>query len=263
MIEPKPFLTTVGTRSLIGFSKGRLEVELRSIDASRQYELRPFEEPKGEQGLLVQSEGVPFTIVSRSIGKEKSKYRTALAASALTWAEAGVAVSGTGAELIVAAVGASSDHAASVKIAFLLQVISTAVAATVAADYIYWGTADLLIEPESFATATASMLNDNVPPTLQWVSFHLYPGPVHAGEWTGGMRSKGLQAFVGYELVLEPIAMRPMEIARRATGIADHLIKEGVIGAFVPGPDPGERLNLERSDGPDLSYLNVRVERAE
>lgn len=95
------------------------------------------------------------------------------------------------------------------------------------------------------------------------VRFDLFRGDDVAGAMTGGMQSKGLSHFVGHELLLKPIALAPAEIARRAIGYAEQVVREGPSDAVeIAGPAPDERIKLQREAAPAGDLLRMQSTRS-
>ena len=263
VMEPATFLTILAVAAAPRLHSDELRAALRTLDPTRTYRVAETELPHGEAGrcLLTEAEEVQFTILARPDAPQAAAFARALQDAALAWRGAEAAVRGARAQIIVAAASPAADHAAAVKIAYLLTVVSEAVARLARPLFVYWGTGDLLVDPAAFSEAAKAMLHENRPPVLQWVRFSLFRGPGSGASATGGMRSKGLAPFLGYELKLEPVAMPPVEIARRAIGYAEHLLREGPAARVeeIDGPAPGERMSLEIESRPQGPVLRMRT----
>ncbi|WP_162806735.1 hypothetical protein [Sphingosinicella terrae] len=248
-MQDKPvFLTVIGARSPLKVDADALAAILETKDPTRSYEVIavPTSQNPGDVGLIVNVEGVQFTVLPRVAKVDAKSFSSAIGAAALTWKRAGEAVGKSEAQIIAASNQPAGDHAAAVKIAYLLTALTAAIASLGKPLFVYWGTGDLLVEPSAFSLAAEAMLRENQPPVLQWVRFDLLRGPEGPGGATGGMLSVGLDPFIQYEIQLEPVAITPVEIARRAVGYAEYLIREGAPGEAteIAGPAPGERIMI-------------------
>jgi len=258
----RPLLAIIGIAALPCFGGAGMEARLALIDSQRTHTVTsiPLGSSAVGQGFLIESEGIQFTVMSYLGAFDAAPYAAAVNAS-LDWPTAGQALRKATGQIIVAANQPAEDHAAAVKIAYLLTVVAAAVAGLVDTAFIYWASADLLVEPAAFEAATVTMLERNEPPLLQWIRFDVFRGPHGPGGATGGMRSRGLSGFLGYELQLDPVAMAPVEIARRAVGYSEHLLREGPteFGAEMDGPTAGERIGLLFEEGRQGPLLRMRI----
>ena len=252
-MQNSPFLTIIGIRVSAKIEVAALTEALKLIDTDRQYSVNAISLAAGrtDQGLLVDVEGLQFTIIPNKEFSPRD-FAEAVTGSVLNWAGAASGLEEAKTSIIIAVNCSATDHPSAVKAAFLLSVITEAVVSVANTAFVFWGTANHLIEPSAFSQAVSAMLKHNQPPILQWVRFDIFRGTDVAGEMTGGMRSTGLAHFVGHELLLEPLPMRPTELARRTVGYADELIKNGPSGVrAIAGPDTGERISLSTRTGGD------------
>lgn len=255
-----PFLAIVGLGTALDLGGRSLSQALAKFDTERAYQVTPMSHGKaaGKTALLVDVDGAQFTIVPRE-SVEVGSFNSAVLGAALNWREAASAVAQAKADVIVAANRPAADHAAAVKTAFLLTVIVEALLSRSEPAFVYWGTADMVVEPGAFSEAAKAMLAENEPPVLQWVRFELFPGEKVSGRLTGGMRSMGLAHFVGHELELQPAEFTPVEIARRAVGYAEQLVREGPSKATeVDGPSAAERIYLDMDRRGKIPVLRMK-----
>lgn len=255
-----PFLTTIGVDRQVSICSNDLHASLINTDPKRKYRVNtvPLAAHENEKGFLVDVEDVQFTIIPNK-ALSKADYAAAVAGSMLNWASAADGLQSAKKSLIIAANRPAIDHPSAVKTAFLLSVVSKAVANLVDTAFVFWGTANHLIEPSAFSEAVDAMLEKNQPPILQWVRFDIFKGPDVDGQMTGGMRSKGLRHFVGHEIELQPLSMPPVELARRAVGYADELLRNGPSDIIeIPGPIAGERLTLQMNEAGSIPTLSMQ-----
>jgi hypothetical protein len=260
--EARPFLSIVGFKTQFALAENELSASLAKLDPARRYSVKAFcSNDRKLSGLLVDVEGVQFTVMWQPDLLNVGQYASAIAAASLTWPSARTGLSAAGAQLILSANQDAGDHQAAVKVAYLLTILAEGLMKRGEAAFLYWGTADLLVEPRAFLAAAERMRRENEAPVLQWVRFDLIRGPQKGGAPTGGMRSRGLASLVGLELQLDPVAMAPVEIAKRAIGFAEHLVREGPVNPAVDidGPVPGERIHLVHDRGPGGEMLRMTV----
>lgn len=210
---------------------------------------------RAEDPLLIQLDGRLYAvlIVDRPVPDGSIE---AAADQAYWWPEARAAASRQAAHIIVAPFGASADApiAERVAIARALTEISAALAAALPASHaLYWAASGVL-QP---AQALPAFAREAWPFSL-WLDLRLVSGPGNAT----GIAVRGLEAFVGRDLVMEPTAtVAPEILAQRALGIAEYLLTAGPVlnDGDTVGISPTERIRVRIGPWPGLEGEAYRL----
>lgn len=173
----------------------------------------------------------------------------AAAAQAYWWPEAGQAVRRQAAHLIVAPMvpDAAQPVADAVATARSLTTLLAALVATMPSVIaVHWSASEVL-QP---ASGMAELAREALPLSL-WLDVRLVPGTGQAV----GIAVRGLDAFVGRDLVMEPTAaLPPAALAQRALNIAVYLLNAGPVfrDGDTAGISPAERIRVRFGTWPGL-----------
>ncbi|WP_203070463.1 DUF4261 domain-containing protein [Falsiroseomonas ponticola] len=173
----------------------------------------------------------------------------AAAAQAYWWPEAGQAIRRQAAHLIVAPMASADATAVAESVAMarsLTALLATLVATMPSAIAVHWSASEVL-QP---ASGMAELARETLPLSL-WLDVRLVPGTGQAV----GIAVRGLDAFVGRDLVMEPtVALPPATLARRAIDIAAYLLNAGPVfqDGDTAGISPTERIRVRFGTWPGL-----------
>ncbi len=173
----------------------------------------------------------------------------AAAAQAIWWPEAGKAIRPHTAHLVIAPAEPADENSNgdAFTVAWTLTEIAAAVVAAMpSAIAVHWPTSGVL-QP---AARMAGFVGANTYHRL-WLKPRLFDGPGRAV----GVVLRGLDAFVGHDLVMEPTtALPPEDLVRWAIHVADLLMRQSPVfrDGDTAGISPTERIHVRLGAWPGL-----------
>lgn len=197
--------------------------------------LSPFGEPEaaiqhlsGAAGAFNVNVGdVPVAIIPVINPIPPGTLDAAISTSRL-WPEAGRALSGHTAHVIVAALKESRGHTDAINLAGAVMSVASCLCDVVSAIGVYWVTGETVTPAQRFQSYTEQLFGGAAPIEV-WVQFIWLDGPPKDGARTIGVITTGLMPFIGREIEFLPAPLHPRVIADRLTGTISYLLSNGPV----------------------------------
>ncbi|MEA1938009.1 MAG: DUF4261 domain-containing protein [Pseudomonadota bacterium] len=185
---------------------------------------------------------------------------TEIAKMSWWWPEAGAAIEGHKAHLVITRMSAGEDDSSDSRFdeAAYVTLLTAALVKVTSARAVFWGPGMKIADPAVFAEMTA-ILDKDMPPVLLWIDFRLFEGE---GE-TIGMITRGLEAFTGREMEIEPTDnLDAQTMVDRGMSLIAYLVTDGdtVSDGDTMGSNETEIIHVrleDRKDEPNVFILTV------
>lgn len=220
------FFSLVLLNHSVPFDSNALATKLAEYLKAIGSSFHQIQNAKDPDQVLFEVGGVKISIKMEINAVPASVLDTAVKFS-LAWPDAKKTVSAHKAHLIIGCLELPSDHEQALHFAVMNSLVTAAVLEVLNGAGVYWSTAQLLIEPETFRKAAHSILSKQLP-VEDWINLFWIKGQLERKPAVGCVTA-GAIAFLGMEIEFLPAPLSPAELAQRIFGIFRYLLMNGAV----------------------------------
>ncbi len=238
------FMTYLALSAPASVMEGQAIETLNSLAGEAPYraESRGRSDGDGKSYILqINGLGVSVTFVDGQLPLEAWQVA---AQRNVSWPDASDVMRFTRAHVVVSLVTDSYDHATAVAGASAVTVVAGALAKHLPMAASVFTESNGIDEGDGIWHMAMALIAGRFPDMLWMTLSHFTGRPMPDGTPTNGASTHGLLSFIGRELQLEPAPLQQAEIAKRLSGLFQHLVKNGPV---IRDGQPVGIVNLEKT----------------